>query len=76
MRKRLRVVVCSAVLKVAALVLSIVDRVQLEGDHVAYLVIAPHLTLRFAYDGGADGPWKTPLRVQSSSGGWSGDTSP
>ncbi len=54
MRRKV-VVVVGALL---VLVGSMIDRVQLEGDHVAYLVIAPHPTWRFRYGGGEEGAWQ------------------
>jgi hypothetical protein len=35
-----------------------IDRVDLEGSHTSYLVIAPHPTFRFRYSGGEEGSWR------------------
>lgn len=42
----------------AALLISMIDRVDLEGDHTSYLVIAPYPTLGFRYGGGEEGAWQ------------------
>jgi len=48
---------CACVVAVAFLV-SMIDRVNPEGDHVSYLVIAPHPTLSFEHSGGEEGAWR------------------
>jgi hypothetical protein len=40
------------------LLASMIDRVNPEGDHVSYLVLAPHPTLGFRYGGGESGSWR------------------
>lgn len=54
-RRKIILAACSVA---AALLVSMMDRVQLEGDHVSYLVLAPHPTWRFACGGGEEGAWR------------------
>ena len=42
----------------AAIIGSMIDCVKPEGDHITYLVLAPHPTLRFSYSGGEEGSWR------------------
>ncbi len=58
MTKRLKILwICACVVAVALLV-SMIDRVNPEGDHVSYLVMAPHPTLGFVHCGGEEGSWR------------------
>lgn len=58
MKKRLKILSISACVVAAVLLASMIDRVNPEGDHVSYLVIAPHPTLGFVHSGGEEGSWR------------------
>jgi len=53
-----RKIILTACLVVTALLTSMIDRVHPEGDHVSYLVLAPHPTSGFRHTGGEEGSWK------------------
>ncbi|MBK9000130.1 MAG: hypothetical protein IPM35_30805 [Myxococcales bacterium] len=40
------------------LLLSMLDVVHVEGDHVSHLVLAPYPTLGFEHGGGEEGAWR------------------
>ncbi|MCC6897849.1 MAG: hypothetical protein IT377_02680 [Polyangiaceae bacterium] len=42
----------------ALALVSMVDVVHLEGDHVSFLVLAPHPTLGFVHGGGEEGAFR------------------
>ena len=35
-----------------------IDKVNVEGSHTSYLVLAPYPTLKFSYGGGEEGSWQ------------------
>ena len=45
-------------LALAIVVASMLDVVHREGDHVSYLVLAPHPTLGFVHGGGEEGAFR------------------
>ena len=53
-----RKIILVGLLICAAIIGSMIDCVKPEGDHITYLVLAPHPTLRFSYSGGEEGSWK------------------
>ena len=55
--KPLVVVIVAFVLVALALLVSMVDVVHVEGDHVSFLVLAPRPTPGFVYGGGEEGAW-------------------
>ncbi len=57
MKNRFAWLVAVAVLGMLVIA-SRIKRVDLEGDHTSYLVLAPRPTLRFVYGGGEEGAWK------------------
>jgi len=54
-RRKIILTVCLATVTLLA---SMIDCVHPEGDHVSYLVLAPHPTLGFRHTGGEEGSWR------------------
>jgi hypothetical protein len=58
MKTRMRIFSLISSLIAVVLLGSMIDRVNPEGDHVSYLVLAPHPTLDFEHFGGEEGSWR------------------